>query len=81
MQWSAIRHQYPNQFILIGNVVEQQLNDNKCRIIAGDLIDVSDDAKTIQNLYQQHKRQGDNVLYALPTTTDEFIVEDIAVYR
>ena len=80
MKWQQMREQYPNQFILIGNVLEEQISDTMFRIIGGELIEVSKDPKKIQRLYQEHKNSGKNVLYALPTTPNEFIVENIPIY-
>ena len=80
MKWQQMREQYPNQFILIGNVLEEQISDTMFRIIGGELIEVSKDPKKIQRLYQEHKNSGKNVLYALPTTPNEFIVENIPIH-
>jgi hypothetical protein len=33
MKWQQMREQYPNQFILIGNVLEEQISDTMFRII------------------------------------------------
>lgn len=79
MQWQEMREQYPNKFILIGNVLEEKISETTYKILGGELIDVSDDAKTIQRLYQEYKSKGKNVLYAIPSTPNKFIVENIPV--
>ncbi len=50
MKWSGIRQKYPNKFILIGNIVEKEITETHSRIIAGDVLEVSTDGKTIQYL-------------------------------
>jgi hypothetical protein len=45
MKWREIRQRYPNKFILIGDVVEEKISENKYRILEGTIIEVSDDGK------------------------------------
>lgn len=77
MQWTEIRRQYPNRFILLGDPVEEKISDRTYRIVAGDILQVSDDAKEIRKSYQAYTQQGKSVIYALPGTPEEFIVEDV----
>ncbi|MCP4404689.1 MAG: hypothetical protein GY801_46220 [bacterium] len=77
MQWVGIRRKYPDTFILLGNLVEEKISETKCRIIAGDVLQVSDDAKEIREAYQRYTQKGKSVIYALPGTPEEFIVEDV----
>ena len=79
MKWREIRQKYPNKFILIGDVVEEKIFANKYRILEGTILEVSDDGKKIRKLYQEHKKGGKNVLFSLPTTPLDFIVEDVPV--
>ena len=77
MKWSEIRRQYPDKFILLGDIVEEKISDTKYRIIAGNILKVSDDAKEIRQLYQDYKKKGGKVIYSLPTTPPDFIVENV----
>jgi hypothetical protein len=77
MKWTDIRRQYPNQFILLGNLVEQKISDTKYKIVEGTILKVSDDAKEIREAYQHYKRAGKQVIYALPSTPQNFIVENV----
>ncbi|MBD3239743.1 MAG: hypothetical protein GF331_04095 [Chitinivibrionales bacterium] len=36
----------------------------------------TDDPRLLFGAYRQHKGRGENVLYCLPTTAEEFIVEE-----
>ena len=53
-----MRNQYPDQFILIGNVIEEKMTESTFRILGGELIEVSKDPKKILCLYQEYKRKG-----------------------
>jgi hypothetical protein len=77
MQWSEIRQQYPDAFILLSDLVEEKISATRSRIVAGTVVQVSPDAKAIRAAYQQCQRLGQHVIYALPTTPAEFIVEDV----
>ncbi len=77
MKWIEIREQYPDKFILLGDIVEEKITDTKFRVLEGRIIKVSDDPKEIRKAYQDHKRKGVNVIYALPGTPNDFIVENV----
>ena len=77
MKWTDIRRQYPDQFILLGNLVEQKISDTQYKIVEGTILKVSDDAKEIREAYQKYKRAGKQVIYALPSTPQNFIVENV----
>jgi hypothetical protein len=77
MQWTEIRRQYPDKFILLGELVEEKISDTTCRIVAGDILQVSDNAKEIRKTYQEYTQRGKSVIYALPGTPEDFIVEDV----
>lgn len=77
MKWSEIKKKYPNSFILLSHLVEEQISENKSRLIAGEIIKTSDDPKIIRSLYQQYKQQGMDVLYTLPSTPEDFIIENV----
>ncbi|OQY54806.1 MAG: hypothetical protein DRR08_16760 [Candidatus Parabeggiatoa sp. nov. 2] len=79
MEWAKIKTLYPDKFILLGNLVEESLSSNQFKILAGDILMVSEDAKEIRNAYQEYNRnrQGKEVLYSLPSTPEEFIVENV----
>ena len=77
MKWSEIRKQYPDKFILIGDLVEEKVSETQSKIIEGNILKISDDGKEIRQAYQQYKQKGMNVLYSLPTTPEEFIVENV----
>jgi len=77
MKWSEIRKQYPNKFILIGDILEETISETQSKIIEGKVLKISDNGKEIRQAYQQCKQKGLNVLYSLPTTPEEFIVENV----
>lgn len=77
MKWSEMRKKYPDKFILIGDLVEKEISETQSKIIEGKILKVSDDGKEIREAYQQYKQKGIEVLYSLPTTSEEFIVENV----
>lgn len=77
MQWQDIKTKYPNQFILLGNLVEKRLSESTTQIIAGDVLQVSDDPKVIREAYRHHKQAGQDVLFTIPSTPTELIVENV----
>ncbi len=79
MKWTEIRQKHPNKFILIGDVVEEKISETKYRILEGNILRVSKDGKEIRKAYQQHKKKGMNILFSLPTTPMDFIIEDVPV--
>ena len=79
MKWQEIKQQHPDKFILLGDVIEEKIQENKYRILEGKILKVSDDGKEIIKLYRKYKKQDSNVLFSLPTTPSDFIIEDIPV--
>ncbi len=77
MKWSEIKKKHPNSFILLGNIVEEQISENKSRLIEGSIIKTSNDPKVIRMLYQEYKNKGVDVLYTLPSTPEELIIENV----
>ncbi len=77
MIWKEIRQKHPNQFILLGDLDEEEISKNKFRIRGGNILKVSDDPVEIRKAYREFRLEGKNVLYSVPGTPDEFIVEDI----
>lgn len=77
MKWSEIRRQYPNKFILVGDIIEEKISETKSKILEGNVLKVTEDGREIRKVYQQYKKRGVNVLYSLPTTPEEFIIEDV----
>ncbi|MCP4350547.1 MAG: hypothetical protein GY795_34195 [Desulfobacterales bacterium] len=45
MKWSEIKKQYPNKFILIGDIVEERISENQSEIIEAKVLEVSDNGK------------------------------------
>jgi hypothetical protein len=79
MKWQEIKQQHPDKFILLGDVIEEKIQENKYRILEGRILKVSDDGKEIIKLYRKYKKQDSNVLFSLPSTPIDFIIEDISV--
>ena len=77
MKWSAIKKQYPDSFILLGDIIEENVSENKYRLLEGTILQTSHDPKEIRSLYQQYKQKGMEVLYTLPSTPENFIIENI----
>jgi len=77
MKWAEIKKLYPNKFILLGNLVEEPISKNQFKILEGEILMVSEDAKEIRTAYQKYNYQGKEVLYSLPSTPEEFIVENV----
>jgi hypothetical protein len=44
--------------------------------LEGRILRVSDNAKEIREAYQQYKNKGKEVLFSLPITPEEFIIEN-----
>ena len=57
MKWQEIRQKHPNKFILLGDLVEEKIYENKYRVLGGRILKVSDDGKEIRKLYQEHKKR------------------------
>ncbi|MDJ0817607.1 MAG: hypothetical protein QNJ58_15460 [Desulfobacterales bacterium] len=81
MKWLEIRKKYPDKFILIGDIVEEKISDTQSKILEGKILKVSDDGREIREAYQQHKKKGKEVLFSLPSTPEEFIVENVPFTR
>jgi len=77
MKWSEIRKQYPNKFILIGDIIEDIISITQSKILGGTVLKVSDSAKEIRRAYLQEKKRGKEVLYTLPSTPEDFFVENL----
>jgi len=77
MRWNEIKRQYPTDFILLDDIEEEKVDDNKYRVLGGTVVEISKDIKQIMRLYNELKQQGRNVLYTLPSTPDDFIIEDV----
>ena len=45
MKWSEIRRQYPDKFILLGDLVEEKISKTKVKVVEGKVLKVSDDFK------------------------------------
>ncbi len=79
MQWTDIKNKYPDKFILIGNIVEEKIEDSKYKILGGEILKVADNPKEIMNSYQDYKDRGIEVLYSIPSTPENFIVENVPI--
>ncbi len=77
MTWQQIREQYPDKFILLGDLVEEKISETQSRVISGRVLQATDNAKDIQQAYRKCQQQGLEVLYALPSTPQDFIVENV----
>lgn len=77
MQWTEIKRKYPEKFILIDDIVEEDINGSSSRVISGTVIASTDNLKEIMRLYAHSKNMGKNVLYALPDTPDDFVIENV----
>jgi hypothetical protein len=77
MKWAEIKMQYPNKFILIGDIIEDMISITQSKILGGTVLKVSDNAKEIREAYLQEKKQGKEVLYSIPSTPEEFFVENL----
>ena len=77
MKWNEIKQLHPDKFILIHVEKEEKISENEYRILSGDVIETSTDIKQIMKAYQEEKEKGKNVLYSLPSTPEDFIVENV----
>ena len=77
MKWSEIKKQYPDKFILIGNIVEKRISESQSEIIEAKVLEISDNGKEIMRAYRQYIQKGLDVLYSLPATSEEFIVRNV----
>ncbi len=74
MEWKDIKRKYPDQFILIGNVVEKKIDRNKVKILSGNVLKTSFDGKEIRSAYREYREKGIEVLYSIPSTPEEFVM-------
>ncbi len=79
MKWSDIRRQNPDRFILIKDIHEERVNERSFRVLGGTVLMVTNSPKELFSAYREHKKRGENVLYCLPTTPEDFIVEEKAM--
>lgn len=79
MKWSDIKSKYPDKFILIGDIVEKKISESKYKILEGKILKVADNPKEIMNAYQDYKDKGIDVLYSIPSTTKDFVVENVSI--
>jgi len=77
MKWSEIQRQYPDKFILLGDISEEKISETKSRITEGKILKISDDGKEIRKAYQEYRKKGMNVIYSLPGTPHDFIIENV----
>lgn len=77
MKWSEIREKNPNKFILIGDIVEEPISGTKVRVLEAKMLEASNSPQEIRKAYQDYKKKGMEVLYCLPNTPNEFIIEDV----
>ncbi|MFQ5631918.1 MAG: hypothetical protein ACE5I1_24370, partial [bacterium] len=59
--------------------VEEKISKTKFKVVEGKVLEVSDDFKEIRRAYQEYKQQGKDVLFSLPSTPLEFIVENVPI--
>lgn len=77
MKWADIKKQYPNKFILIGDIVEERISENQSKVIDATVLETRDSGPEIMQAYRLYTQQGMDVLYSLPTTPEEFIVRNV----
>jgi aryl carrier-like protein len=77
MKWKEIKENHPNQFILLEDVEEEHISEGHYRILGGNIVKTGDDLMEIMKLYQEFKKSGKNVIYALPSTPEDFLIEDV----
>lgn len=77
MKWTDIKKKYPDKFILLTDMEEVKISETESRILGGNVVEASDDLKSIMVKYQQYKELGKNVIYSLPTTPEDFVIENV----
>lgn len=77
MKWSEIKKQYPDKFLLIGEIVEEKISATQSKITDAKVLEIRDNGKEIMQSYRKYKQKGIEVLYSLPTTPEEFIVRNV----
>ena len=78
MKWSEIRKSHPDQFVLLEDIQEESISEHRSRILGGTVVCTSKDIKDIMKSYQDYKLMGKNVIYSLPGTPDDFIIENVS---
>lgn len=79
MKWADIRRKNPDRFILIKDIQEERGTEGSFRVLGGTVLVVTNSPKELFSAYREHKKRGENVLYCLPTTPEDFIVEEKAM--
>ncbi len=77
MKWADIKKQYPNKFLLLGDLVEEHISDNQSKILEATVLEIRETGQDIMQAYRRYKQEGKEVLYALPSTPEEFIIRDV----
>ncbi len=55
MKWQEIHRLHPNKFILIGDIVEENISETQSKILEGTILKISDDGRGIRKAYQHYK--------------------------
>ena len=58
MKWADIKKQYPNQFILIGDIIEEHISASQSKIIEANVLEIRDNGKDIMQAYRDYKQKG-----------------------
>ncbi|HEX2957211.1 MAG TPA: hypothetical protein VHO70_10275 [Chitinispirillaceae bacterium] len=66
MQWTEIKRKYPEKFILIDDIVEEDINGSSSRVISGTVIASTDNLKEIMRLYAHSKNMGKKCALCAP---------------
>jgi hypothetical protein len=69
----------PYKFVLLGDIVEEKISENCSKILDAEVLEIRDSGKDIMQAYRQYKQRGLDVLYAFPTTPEEFIVRNTGI--
>ena len=77
MKWVDIKKKFPDKFILLTDMEEEKISTTECRILGGKVLEASDDLKTIMESYQRYKESGKNAIYSLPSTPEDFVIENV----
>jgi len=77
MKWADIKKQYPDKFLLIGDIVEKRLSERESQVLEVNVLEIRETGQDIMQAYRRYKQEGKEVLYALPSTPEEFIIRDV----
>ncbi len=47
MKWADIKKQYPNKFILIGDIVEERISENQTKVVDARVLETHDSGQEI----------------------------------